>query len=419
MTALLRTGDAMRKTILIALLCTPVLGLASGYEVINVNPRDLALSHSAGAAQRDAAATFTNPAALSKLDGLNLSLAGSLLNIDTTWTAPGNDPVLSGSESTDFALTTPVALFVAYGAQVMGRSMGVGFGMATPGGGEMNWPDDWQGRGRIITAQRRFLGFYLNGGYQVFPWLRVGGGGIYYYGAQYFEIGIQPFAGQSAELQTSGGGFSYQLSAEVAPVEDLTFGIDYKHKATISMDGDVHFNIPAELRTPESTDQGVEQDLAFPNLLMLSAAYRISKPWLVTLQYNYSRFRVYETDTFVFDTAGDPIVIPRDYRDGHLVRGGVEWSTTERLTLRAGAMRDFSGLRKNTLSPTLPDSNTTGVSIGAGYAFTPKLAASAAFFYGNRDRQTAEGPDAFPGSYKTHVYILAAGVVWGSGASAR
>ena len=90
------------------------------------------------------------------------------------------------------------------------------------------------------------------------------------------------------------------------------------------------------------------------------------------------------------------------------------------LTVRFGAMRDFSGLRTSTLSPTLPDSNTTGVSTGFTYAFRPGLALSTALFFGDRDKQTADpdsstGGTAFPGSYKTNVWIVSAGVVWKAG----
>lgn len=403
----------MRKTLLpvLVLLLGPSASLASGFEVINTNPRDLGMSASLVAAQQDAAATYQNPAALSKLEGLNLSLAGSVLSLRTEWTGTS---ALSGRETTEFAPTTPVALFVAYGTKVADRGLGVGFGMGTPGGGQMHWADDWEGSGRIITVERRMLGFYLNGGFEVLPGLlRVGGGAVYYYGIQYLKQGIQPFAGSYAELSTRGGGFAYQLSAEVTPLENLTLGIDYKHKGTMAMEGDGNFVVPPGAESPLTQDTGVEQDLPFPNTLAVGAAYRIAKPWLVTLQYNYSRFRVYEQDLFVPDAPGQqPIVVPRDYRDGHIIRGGVEWETTPQWTLRAGAMRDFSGYRSTTLSPTLPDSNTTGVSVGASYKLRETLGLHGAFFFGDRDRTRAAGDEAFPGSYKTNVWILALGVTW-------
>lgn len=409
----------MRKLVLFALLCSPLLARASGFEVINTNPRDLALSSSAVAAQEDAAAVYANPSALSKLEGLNLSLAGGMLSLGTTWTAPSGDPNLSGSEDTNFAPTTPVNLYAAYGMKLAGRGLGIGLGMAVPGGGQMDWDDDWQGRGRIIIVQRRMLGFYLNAGYQVLPWLRVGGGGIYYYGMQYLKQGVQPYPDAYAELDTKGGGLSYQLSAEVTPLENLSIGIDYKHKAVMSMDGDAAFHVPPALEGPTTQGGGVSQDLPFPNQLAIAAAYRVSKPLLVMLQFNYARFQVYKTDLFVLDS-GQTLEVPRNYDDGYTIRAGVEWDQSDRLALRLGVMRDISGLDTDTLSPTLPDSDTWGFSGGLGYAFRPDLAFNAALFYGTRDRQTATGPDAFPGSYKTDVWIATIGVVWGRiGAPAR
>ncbi|GAO01614.1 OmpP1/FadL family transporter [Anaeromyxobacter sp. PSR-1] len=400
----------MRKTFRIAflaVLAAPAVALASGFEVINVNPRDLALSSSGVAAQEDAAATFQNPAALSKLSGLNLSLAGSMLSLRTKWTGTDAYP---GKETTKFAPTPPVAMYVAYGTKLAGRGLGFGFGVGTPGGGQMKWDDQWEGRGRIITVERRMLGFYLNGGYEIAPWLRVGGGAIYYEGIQYLKQGIQPFPDAYAELDTKGGGFAYQLSAEVKPLENLTLGFDYKHKGTMHMKGDAHFQVPPSLVGPTTQDQDVKQDLTFPNRIDTGLAWRVAKPVLVTLQYSWSRFVVYNQDLFEGETT--TITVPRDYRNGNVIRGGVEWTALPSLRLRAGMMRDWSGLRTNTLSPTLPDSNTTGYSLGAGWDVGGDVGLNAAVFYGDRDKQTATGTTAFPGSYKTDIWIVALGFTW-------
>ncbi len=409
------------KTLLVLAALAPSLAAASGFEVINVNPRDLALSSSGVAAQRDAAATITNPAALSRLRGLNVSAAGSILSLTTKWTAPddGGASGLSGTATTNFAPTPPVAAAVAWGTEVGGRGLGVGFGVGTPGGGQMKWDEDWQGRGRIITVERRMIGFYLTGGYEVAPWLRVGAGGVYYYGIQYLKQGIEPFAAAPAdafgELSTKGGGLSFQLSAEAKVLPTLTFAVDYKHTATMATKGDGHFQVPPSLAGPSTQDQGVSEDLPFPTLVAVGLAWKVKPAVQLTLQYNYSGFSVYEEDRFVGDK-GLVLVVPRDYGDGHVVRGGVEWDLDPTWTVRFGAMYDFSGLRTDTLSPTLPDSNTLGVSTGASYDFGTGLGLHGAFFYGDRARQTATGPSAFPGSYKTNVWIASLGVTWTPGA---
>jgi len=401
------------KHLTIAALLAPALALASGYEVINVNPRDLALAGGAVAAQRDAAATYQNPAALSRLEGFNLSLGGSILSLTTKWTAPADGGVsgVYGDSTTEKAPVPPVALFAAYGTKLDGHGFGVGFGMGTPGGGQMHWVADWQGRGRIITVERRMLGFYLNAGYAATDWLRVGGGAIYYYGIQYLRQGIEPVDGSYGELSANGGGFSFQLSTEIQPVKDVRIGVDFKYKATMKTSGDGHFVVPPSLAGPATQDQGVKEDLPFPTQLAVGVAWQVSKPVLLLLQYNYAGFSVYEEDKFVGDK-GLTLVVPRDYGNGNLIRGGVEWTATKQLELRLGFLRDWSGLKTDTLSPTLPDSNTTAVTTGASWHFTDKIGLHGAFFYGDRDKQTATGSVAFPGSYKTTVWIASLGLTW-------
>jgi len=404
------------KIFVLSALLAPALASASGFEVINTNPRDLSLSGAGVAMQRDAAATFQNPASLSRIpEGLNLSIAGSMLSLKTKWTAPdGGTSGLTGDATTKFAPTPPVNVYLAYGTKLAGRAFGVGLGLAVPGGGQMRWEEDWQGRGRIITVERRILGTYLNAGYEVTPWLRLGGGAIMYYGIQYLKQGIEPFQDAFGELSTKGAGYTFQLSADIQPNEKLRFGIDFKNKATISMEGDGHFQVPASLAGPSTEDQDVKQDLPFPIQIAVGGSYQASKTVQVTLQYNYAGFNIYDEDVFE-GSKGLRLVVPRDYGDGHVVRGGVEWAVSPTFELRFGAMRDFSGLKTDTLSPTLPDSNTTGVSTGFTWKASPTFAVNWGFFYGDRDKQTATGDTAFPGSYKTNVIITGLGVTWRAG----
>ena len=70
------------RTFVAAALLAPALALASGFEVINVNPRDLALSFSAVAAQQDAAATFSNWSPASK--GTSVSMF-SIFRLAKRW----------------------------------------------------------------------------------------------------------------------------------------------------------------------------------------------------------------------------------------------------------------------------------------------------------------------------------------------
>ncbi|HSN15211.1 MAG TPA: aromatic hydrocarbon degradation protein, partial [Anaeromyxobacteraceae bacterium] len=96
----------MRKLALLALALAPVASLANGYDVPDVSARDLAMVGSLVADQRDAGATYRNPAALSKIEGLDLSLSGAFLDIENTWTSPDG----TASNSMLFRPAPPPAL---------------------------------------------------------------------------------------------------------------------------------------------------------------------------------------------------------------------------------------------------------------------------------------------------------------------
>jgi long-chain fatty acid transport protein len=401
----------MRKHIVLALLLAPAVTLANGYDVPNVNPRDLAMGASLVAAQNDAAGTYANPASLSRLQaGLNLALAASILEIDTDWKAPSWSDIAGQSASTRFHPVPPPSLFAAYAGKIAGHGAGVGVGANIVGGGNVFWPDDWPGRGRIITVNRKVWGFYLTGGFEIIPQIRIGGGPVYYYTTEYLKQGIQPFPGSFVELSTSGGAWSYDVSGEFQPILSipLTLGIDYKYQGRQVLDGDAHFSVPPSVSTQ---DQSVRHVLTYPNVLNAGVAYRVVKPLLVSFGYTWNRYVVYKDDLFQ-GSKGTSVMVPRHYGNGYTFRLGAEYETTERLTLRIGGERDVSGVNRKFYSPTLPDSNAWTISTGASWKLTPDLAVNGAFFYAFLDQIASQGNVALPGIYSPNAYIISLGVTY-------
>ena len=352
-----------RSAAALALAILPSFALANGYDVPNVNPRDLAMAGSVVAAQVDAAATYQNPAALPRLDGLNLSLSGSILDLATDWKAPaGSTTIAPGTAHTKDRPAPPVSLFASYGFALGERRAGVGFGMNVPGGGNVFWQDDWQGRGRIITVDRKLYGFYLNGAYELLPRVRVAAGLNYLFTTEYLKLGLQPSTSSYGEVGTKGGGLGFQLATEVTPLDGvpLTLGVDYKHKVRMDLRGDGNFVVPDAFLQPTGSapapvDQDVRHVLTFPNILHAGLAYRPLAPLLVTFDYTFNRYVVYRADVFE-GSRGTTIDVPRDYGNGYTFRLGAEVDARPRLKLRAGVLRDLSGYRRDTFSPTLPDS---------------------------------------------------------------
>ncbi len=426
----------MRKTILLSLSLFPALALASGYSLPNVNPRDVAMSASAGAAQIDAGAVFATPAALARLSGPSAKLGLGAFTISETW----NDT--TSPTTTDISRQfTPLPVgYLSYSGKlpVLGeRRWGIGAAFSPFGGGVVKWPSDWTGRYRITEVDRKVFDTLVTAGVEVLPMLRIGGGVIYTYTTEKLRqktyLGfLGPLPDATATLDLSGGAVSYDVSAELDPVPQvpLRIAVDYKHKATQDLSGTVKWSgLPAGASTinPVLQDQDAKETLVIPNRLNVALAYQVVKPLLVTFAWTLDRWVVYDRDHFVGSVAGPdhPIDVPRNYRNGYTLRGGVEYDLLRALQLRVGVQRDHSGLRTDTYSPTLPDASSWAVSGGATVRMGHGLSVDAGIFYALMDKVTAEPPagsvdpppypvptGTFRGSYDISAVVFGAAIGW-------
>jgi len=428
----------MRNCIAAALLLAPSLALAGGYAVPNTSPRDLGLCASAVAAQRDAGAAFALPAALARIAGPSARAGGGAVNVFNSWKDPtpgATEPPLDttalepGSAHLNLQFTGFPNVAASYGTtlQALGnRRVGAGLSFQPFGGAVVKWPDDWAGRYRITTVDRRVFSGIASAGIELVPQVRVGGGLVYYYTMEKFtqNAWMQPyplFGGTatapdaSGHLELSGGALTFDLSAEIDPLPGipLTVGVDYKHKATQHLRGDVSWTgtdpyFSGDQLAPLTalfTATGASQTLTIPNMLNVGVAYRAMTPLLVTFAYTFDRWVVYDRDAFVANT-GAQIDVSRDYRNGHTFRAGVEYDLFRAVQLRGGVQRDISGMRTATYSPTLPDASSWGGSLGATYKFARGVYADAAVFYAKMDKVevTAAGSEPIP-SYNPATYF--------------
>ena len=409
----------MRKHIVaLAALLLPALASASGYSVINYNPRDMALSDAAVAAQNGAAAVYRNPAALAGMEGLDFVLGGSLIDLRSDWHAtPAQEQagVSPTSASMYPKAVFPPAIFAAYGGELFGHRFGIGAGFDIPAGGNVYWRNNWPGSADIISVDRRVYAGYLSGGYELAPGLKLGGGIIYYRTTELLDRSVNFLNSQGyGQLGTAGDAWSFDLSAEWTPFKDvpLTLAFDYKHKADQTLTGKASFQgVPTALQGI-AADQDVSHELTVPNFFQVGLAYRVVPQLLVMGEYSLERYVVYKEDRFV-GSMGTTIDVPRSWGNGQIFRFGVEWNTPlPGLTARGGFLHDSGASDAMHYSPTLPDAPLWAWSLGAGYAFLPGWTVDAAFFRANFDTVNAANSVSFPGVYQNYANIYSLGISW-------
>jgi len=401
------------RYLIAALLLAPAATFAGGYAIPNEDPRDLALSQAAVAAQTGPEAAHTNPSALAGQKGLAVTASGEMLYNVTTW----SDPAL-GRSTLQPKANFPPEVAASYGNTLPnGMPYGVGLAFLVPAGGSLKWPTNWPGAARIQYVEQRVWLTEAGAAIQPHPLAKIGATFLYYRIQETLTQQI-PIPGSPglATLGMSGGAPTFGVSGEFHAPDDIPFtlGIAYRHQAPLELSGHAHFdNVPPSFGTLLQ-DQAATERLTVPNDFYVGAAYDVLPNLKVMGSWNLERWRDYQSDTFV-GSKGLVINVPRNYRNAWVFRFGGEYTNPSflpALTLRAGFLRSISKQPRDTISPSLTDGNSWAVSVGAGYEIIPGLRADVGYQFAFFDTLHAEGADAFPGTYDTHVHLISIGATY-------
>ncbi len=401
----------MRKLLIATSILAPATAFAGGYVIPNENARDIALSSAATAAQTGPEALFLNVAELAGPEGLAISASGEILANRTTW----SDPSL-GTASLVPQYNAPPSGVVSFGKHFgEGMAIGLGLGADVPAGGSLVWPNGWQGQESIQTVSQQIFRVGAGVGFQPLPYVKIGASYIRYQAIEelHQSLNFLDHYGDGG-IAMSGGANSFGLGLGIhVPTVPLVFGVNYAHSGELSLSGNAHFtNVPPSF-TPLIHDQAVTEALTVPNALSVGASYAICPNMTAMLAYSWERWEVYKEDKFV-GADGFSVTVPRNYRNAHVYRAGLEWQLEAhpQLTMRFGGLRSISSQPKDTVSPSLTDGNSWAYSIGAGYNIVPNFRVDFGYQHALFDSVTATGTEAFPGTYETHVDIFSLGVNW-------
>jgi long-chain fatty acid transport protein len=402
----------MRNLIITATILVPTAASAGGYLVPSMNPRDLALGGVAVADQTGPEATFLNTADLSSQEGLGIGVAGAVANNRTDWSAS-----TLGSASLS-ANSTPPAVAISYGEKLpFDQAWGVGIGFSVPGGGTLNWPDNWVGQEAVRSVKTQVFGIGAGAAFQLLPYFRFGLNYTRYQATEEIHQALNYLDHiGDAGIGLSGGGNSIGVATEILPPNTpLKIGITYQHSSTIGLTGHIHFSDVPPAFQPMLHDQPLSENFLMPDLVRAGVAVEAMPGLRIMGAYSFEHWSQYRTDDFVGD-GGFSAVVKRNYNNVHTIGVAGEWVHMRflpQLTARVGVTRNVgSDQPTDTVSPSLTDASRWALSVGAGYDILPQLRLDVGFQHQMLDSVTATGADALPGTYKTAIDFVSVGLNW-------
>jgi long-chain fatty acid transport protein len=224
---------------------------------------------------------------------------------------------------------------------------------------------------------------------------------------------------------------SFRLAALYKLNDQHQFGIMYRsavhheYRGKAYMDGIDPAFVPAVFpATSYSTDVMVKTIL--PQSVVLGYSFKPADRWTINADLEWMNWSQVKQVAVAYTSETDPTRLSilntgnptnKDWHDTLSLAMGTEYAATEALRLRGGFFLHQSPVNKSTWDPSVPDSDSLGITMGAGYDITKNWTADltlAEMFYKTRhvNNDVGSPSSSIDGKYHQHVNLVLAGATY-------
>ncbi len=369
---------AIRMILLLLSLALMGIGnaFAGGFAIPHQTARGVGLSNAMTAGVNDPSAVYYNPAALSEVEGTNLLINGSYINVVNSVENSGRKAV---NKHDDNFLAT---LFANY--HIPGTDFTVGIGTYTPFGLATTYDRDFT---RFAAQRTELRTLYVTPALSWHPskYFSVGGGLSFVHASGLFSRALcfdallldsgcatvgGPFEGRM-RLTDTANAFTYNLGALIKPTDNVKLGFSYRARTDLRFDNaDVKFG--GAFST--STTKADVRPIPLPPVVNVGLFWQINPSWGAEFVYEYTRWSEFKTFNATFSPGltflGSPVTgfsLPQDWKNTSTLRLGSFYRLNERWELRGGMTLEETPIPSRTLNPAIPGADLLALNGGIGY----------------------------------------------------
>jgi len=427
----MRALNALGLAVAVGIAVAPASALASGYTPPMPGAAALGMGGAGAASVSDASAVFFNPAALARLEGMQLIVGGTMLTPVTSFAGVAPYPGYGVTEEMKRQYFFPPTF---YASRRLAKGYAVGAGLGAPFGLGIEWkdPDTFTGRYIVTKADLNALNANLSAACAPSDRWSVGVGADLMFAKvklQNRQQAIAPGGGgvvtdvAKVALEsdyTTGWGWNAALSFQPGP--ECKLAAAYRSKVVVKPTGDAVFTqIPtgdavfdAAVAASLPPNQGVSTVLRFPATWTGAFSYNPVPAWTIEADAIFFEWSVFEDLPIRFSqTPSANKTIIENYDDAWQFRIGAE-HRCPRFTYRFGYYYDQAAAPDESVSPILPDANRNGVTLGFGCKLGADKrwtvdAYEMALFLDQRSTNGVER-DGYNGEYKSFVNAVGIGL---------
>lgn len=418
----------MNKTLLsaavaVGLLSTSTVTHAAGFQLAEYSATGLGRAYAGEAAMADGAdAQWRNPAMLTYLEGTQVSVGAIYVdpNIDIDGTSTSMMGQSTSSNSSDFAHSAVIPNF--YVSHKYNEKFALGFAAGTNYGMETDLGKDFGGANHGNEASVTTMELNLNAAYQVLESVSIGGGVRYImaegsFGAVSTANSLVPLPAGTALKYMEGDdtAWGWQVGTAWQINESNRLGFTYKSEVDLTLEGHAK-GFAFNQANPNAHKPG-SMDLALPATAELASFHQLTEKVAVHASINWTNWSSFKELVADFPTESVSIK-EENWEDNYRFAIGTTYQMTPKLALRSGIAYDTSAVSEEHRTATIPETDRTWLSIGAGYQWSEQLTLDAGFTYilakdakmHETDPGTPQAPgaDYFGGSFEGEV----TGSIW-------
>ncbi|MEZ9422233.1 outer membrane protein transport protein [Vibrio lentus] len=384
----------MNKTLLsaavaVGLLSTSTVTQAAGFQLAEYSATGLGRAYAGEAAIADnAGSQWRNPALLTYLEGTQVSVGAIYVdpNIDIDGTSTSaSTGAKSPSNSSDFAHSAVIPNF--YVSHKYNEKFALGFAAGTNYGMETDLGKDFGGANHGNEASVTTMELNLNAAYQVLESVSIGGGIRYIMAEGSFgavsatsirQIGVSK--GDTLKyMEGDDTAWGWQIGTAWQINENNRLGFTYKSEVDLTLEGYAQ-GFGFNQANPAAHKNG-SMDLALPATAELASFHQLTEKVAVHASVNWTNWSSFKELVADFPGENSVEIKQENWEDNYRFAIGTTYQMTPKLALRSGIAYDTSAVSEEHRTATIPETDRTWLSIGAGYQWSEQLTLDAGFTY--------------------------------------
>ncbi|MCG3862542.1 MULTISPECIES: outer membrane protein transport protein [unclassified Photobacterium] len=373
--------------------------LAAGFQLAEYSATGLGRAFAGEAAMADnASAQFRNPAMLTYLKGTQISTGAIYVdpNVDVKGNLQVNGRTIDQTEARNIAHSAVIPNFYISrqlnNNATLGLAFGTNFGMRTDLGTDFT-ASIFGNQAEVHTVE-----INPNIGYKINDQFSVGAGVRYIMAKGHFGAALpstlptmvsgmllpkqkyiyeQGLAGKNLKyMEGEDNAWGWQAGAawQINPTNRI--GVSYRSAVDLNLSGHASGIAFGGNTLPGSLP------LELPASAEIASFHQLNDQWSVHASINWtdwSSFKKLEAN--IPSMGGNVEIKPQNWKDNYRFAIGTTYQATEKLALRSGIAYDMAAVDEAHRTQTIPETDRTWLSLGAGYQWSKNLTLDAGLTY--------------------------------------